>query len=252
MRRKKIVAIALTLLMVIGMIFSFCACTISNKEFESGYFICKYVMEDGKKVGVCILELTELGQEQEILVIPKKINNLPVRQIGRQASFTSRNRYIQSDKLRKIYLLNSVCIYEAVMRISENNDLPIDVVVMIEDIFEDAANFVMISYTIEAQYYASINSNEIEVINWRTDDRRTIKVAKTNIFFHNNYDTDNEVYWTDIINENPYNRIPQNPDRKGYCFMGWYTEKECVNKWDEKFILNSNEELHLYAKWIKI
>ena len=230
-------------------VLSFCACTISNKEFESGYFICKYVMEDGKKVGVCILELTELGQEQEILVIPKKINNLPVKEIGRRSSFTSPKRCVQSDKLRKLYVLNHLVVHTDIGSITENNELPLEVIIMYNNIV-DAEDFAFISYKRPiVQYFANIEEDRKKIYYRLLDEY--YELVRCNVFFHNNYEIEKEVYWIDIINEKKVNMVPPQPKREKFNFTGWYTEKECVNEWNEKFILNSDNELHLYAKWIE-
>ena len=52
--------------------------------------------------------------------------------------------------------------------------------------------------------------------------------------------------------------VPPEPTRKGYKFAGWYTEKDCVNKWDFDNVptVSNNDddsffEFALYAKWTK-
>ena len=66
-----------------------------------------------------------------------------------------------------------------------------------------------------------------------------------------------EYYYVDNIEAgSTIQNIPPNPTRTGYKFGGWYTEKECVNKWDfDNFPPISDDdqtfvEFTLYAKWI--
>lgn len=56
--------------------------------------------------------------------------------------------------------------------------------------------------------------------------------------------------------------IPENPEREGYAFGGWFKEAGCINKWDfdedtlpERKLDEEGREIYqetrLYAKWIK-
>jgi len=74
-----------------------------NPVIETDYFVVQLRQADGHAI---VLELTELGKQQEVLAIPSHIRDLPVRQIG----FDSLNMwggyffYISSENLRKIYI----------------------------------------------------------------------------------------------------------------------------------------------------
>ena len=93
-----------------------------------------------------------------------------------------------------------------------------------------------------------------------------------NVEFHWNYENSpqEDYYWIDDIeNGELIEEIPPIPEREGYTFSGWYTEKECINEfsfstpiskmdidWEE--LLNSRQQVpdeyvtSLYAKWIVI
>ena len=85
-----------------------------------------------------------------------------------------------------------------------------------------------------------------------------------NISYMYNYETaENEgYYWVDNFDYGTrIEYIPENPEREGYTFDGWYKEPECVTRWDfERDTLpiqqlNADgeevyQETKLYAKWI--
>ena len=82
-----------------------------------------------------------------------------------------------------------------------------------------------------------------------------------NVVYYLNDDIEDSYFVDDCDNEKIVN-IPTDPIRDGYKFMGWYKEKECINKWDfendivpEKQYDENNEyifiETSLYAKWEK-
>ncbi len=93
-----------------------------------------------------------------------------------------------------------------------------------------------------------------------------------NVEFHWNYENSpqEDYYWIDDIeNGELIEEIPPIPEREGYSFGGWYTEKECINEfsfstpiskmdinWEE--LLNSRQQVpdeyvtSLYAKWLKL
>lgn len=55
----------------------------------------------------------------------------------------------------------------------------------------------------------------------------------TNIFDPKKPWTTNGYYWMDNIEKDTQiTFIPEDPTRDGYTFEGWYTEPECINKWD--------------------
>lgn len=62
------------------------------------------------------------------------------------------------------------------------------------------------------------------------------RVLCSNVEFHLNYDTDNEVFWIDIYDEGDLIKKHYGGEyelsREGYVFAGWHTEPECINKWD--------------------
>ena len=83
-KSKKICAIALSLtLMIISILMTGCSC-IGIRLYEDGYYI--YSLNRQRPV-VMIVGLTDLGREQETLIIPKYIDNYEVVLIGGRDSF---------------------------------------------------------------------------------------------------------------------------------------------------------------------
>lgn len=67
-----------------------------------------------------------------------------------------------------------------------------------------------------------------------------------------------EYYYIDYVEYGKtIENIPPEPTVKGYKFNGWYTEADCINKWNFENTLSHLDkdedfnELCLYAKWIK-
>ena len=76
--------------------------------------------------------------------------------------------------------------------------------------------------------------------------------VEPNIYFYNNTsEEDEDIYWIDHNDNGETLFTPYEPYNEGKTFLGWYTEKECINEWnfDTKIDLGENEVLNLYAKW---
>lgn len=50
--------------------------------------------------------------------------------------------------------------------------------------------------------------------------------------------------------ESGYYRIPEDPTRDGYVFLGWYTDAECTESFDFSQAISCDTVL--YAKWVKV
>jgi uncharacterized repeat protein (TIGR02543 family) len=81
-------------------------------------------------------------------------------------------------------------------------------------------------------------------------------IKKANISYRLNAEDLAEYYYVDYVDYGEkITNIPPEPERYGYTFDGWYTESDCITKWnfntptqtladDQDFM-----ELKLYAKW---
>ena len=220
-----------------------------KKIFETEYFRCiHYEWVET----VTILELTEKGKEQEILVIPEEINGMKVDHIG--GKLRDEKGYIQrmsdlrlqSEKVKKVYAKNTELVDHTSNFKSEQE---IDFVIIAER-EEDIKNMIgafypNIRHYPHLKYYGSILQDE-EIWNDR-------KIEKCNTFFHKNTQIEQEIYWLDMIKDGAIYQKPEDPKREGYTFDGWFHEENCVNEWNGEYVLpEGQEELHLYAKWTKV
>ncbi|HEY8443249.1 MAG TPA: InlB B-repeat-containing protein [Clostridia bacterium] len=224
----------------------------SDKEYSYGYYLYRYSYNEYGETRVRITGLTEAGKEQEILIIPEKINDIKVEEI----SSGSKKAWI-SNKLKKLYLPKNYLYctsfsgcpnLEAVIIINfEKNDY------LCEDLSIWSSFSGIYCYYPADAYFSKREEN-------RQEAARPANVA----FVYNYENAPNNIYWVDIV---PYgakiNFIPEDPQREGYRFVGWYKEPECINKWDfeidsvpEALLDDEGEEIfqekRLYAKWDRI
>lgn len=90
-------------------------------------------------------------------------------------------------------------------------------------------------------------SNNSAVSYTVTNDIATIYEAKEFVNFNLN-GSDAQID-TQIVDKNGKATQPTDPTRNGYTFMGWYTDKECLTKFD--FNTPITADITLYAKWVK-
>jgi len=104
------------------MLLSFSACS-GNKIVETDYF---RVELNKKEKYAIVLELTDLGKEQEILAIPMFVEGLPVKQVGGTPRLNLLGIVFElySDNLKKIYVPGSVeCIIPGALKIPSDGEI---------------------------------------------------------------------------------------------------------------------------------
>lgn len=245
---KKILSIALAAMVLSAVCVGFSGCKERYKEFKTDYFICREFSNRIK-----IPELTELGKEQEILIVPETIRGKPVVSLEDEAvvylgGSQSYSNW-QSDKLEKLFLTrvnvaplekNLLTNLHEIYIIGASKERTINL--------PDSQFFVYVP-----NVYDTIFQNEY------------LKFFTANIGYFYNYENspNNNYYW---IGHYAYGETitftPPPPERKGYAFSGWYKEIGCINEWNfntdrlPSLLINEDgntvyQELKLYAKWIK-
>jgi len=204
------------------------ACIIDGNEIvETDYFRVELYEKDGYAI---VLELTELGKEQEILAVPMFVEGLPVKQIGRHRGGMWSSDYVfDSANIKKLYIPHSV---ERIWK----GYLGIGTVVV--------ANLV----DLPDLYFAEVSYSKKVHINYSYD----IPIAlRPNVNFMYNYDgsPNQGYYWIDYVAGEDLYLLPPAPIRENYSFAGWYLESGCITPWNEQMPQSAAEELNLFAKW---
>ncbi|MDD3382615.1 MAG: InlB B-repeat-containing protein [Bacilli bacterium] len=214
-----------------------------NVVVETDYFYVQLVRNEVEPFAR-ILELTELGKEQEILVIPDKVEGLTVTQIGFK-QWPKTFFGIDSTNLKKVYV-------------------PVTVENILENTFYECTNleeFVVLSVPKKPGNVTTISSANVQVKVIFSDPLQENKIIVTsgsggfnilvNLVFHYNYtDAPNSgIYWFDYITGSNLYRLPVDPIKTDTTFTGWYIDEECSIEWDEELPSSENEIIELYAGW---
>ena len=214
-----------------------------NVVVETDYFYVQLMIKDVTEPCALILELTDLGKEQEIIVIPEYLEGLPVRWIGRDL-WPSIRWGFESENLKKVYV-------------------PATVNYIQESAFSECTNleeFVMLSVPINSDMpdLWSRGGQATIILSNPLQENRLIAVLKpenitlpVNLIFHYNYtDAPNSgIHWFDFITGSNLYVLPGDPIKEDSIFTGWYIDEECSTEWDEVLPLSETEILELYAGW---
>ena len=261
--KNKIFAIILCL------VFALPLCGCKKKGDLSSWIredvLFKYQLLDGfcapcgdKSPHIAIIDLTEKGMQEEVLIVPEFINGYPVKHIRTNALVWGGYGQINSEKLKRFYV-----IYH-------------------QNFYDDDVRSFFNGYDVDSNTYSNPKLERVIIRYGQLDGTPTLGVAydrklnlsgelvwgiphQTNISYWSNFDGNEvEPYWVDDFDYGGYIKyIPESPARDGYMFDGWYKEKECINKWDyetdtlpEKKETEGGgiiyQETKLYAKWIEI
>ncbi len=211
-------------------------------EFEYGDFICR----EWFKGVISILDLSEQGKKKRVIIVPEKINGLPVGEIADHSMWTGAQW--ESRHLEKIYLPKALPVEHTALVYCEN----------LYAIFILKSQGKSYHQSYKQLFYT--NKNVYDEVYTTSVFGRPANVA----YYYNDGRTENYgCYWLDNV---PYGSLldvlpPENPVSKGKRFAGWFNEPECINAWDfekdttpaEKLDEDGNviyQETALYAKWI--
>ena len=255
-----------------------------------------YVYAINKKINAyLIVDLSAEGKQKETIVLPNTVNQKNIGFGGWGGGFSGyklvRSKFITSN-MKKLLIENLIKKNGG----SYNNTVR-NLVACVE--FENKENYekkfklIINCYgfqyiaTIEA-HYNNINYMRLKLYNEKiyehidylknvlgedySFERDINYLRPANVEFHWNYENSpqEDYYWIDDIEDGELiEEIPPIPEREGYTFGGWYTEKECINEfsfstpiskmdidWEELY--NSRQQVpdeyvtSLYAKWIVI
>ena len=215
-----------------------------NVVVETDYFYVQLMIKDVTEPCALILELTDLGKEQEIIVIPEYLEGLPVRWIGRDL-WPSIRWGFESENLKKVYVPATVNYIERAAFIKCIN----------------LEEFVVLSVPLGPGNLPNLWSTGGQatiIYSYPLMENRLIAAQKSvgitipvNLVFYYNYtDAPNSgIYWFDFITGSNLYILPDDPIKEDSTFTGWYIDEECSIEWDEVLPSSEAEILELYAGW---
>jgi len=282
--KKRISVLGIAFVMLFSVVGIMGGCTSVQSE---GYFLYT-IRTVGNESVVEVFGLTELGRQQQQLIIPTTIGGRRVAWIGAYPTFSLGFGFDfhpgdHSDFVFRSYNLERLFL-KRYMHLANNTSS--------KHMFSSAPNlrgvFIIdaptawnesTSYTNNYNLYRVLNNNvwngEIEewvcsgvfiylsYIHYQhiSSTHSIIKPANVTYFF--NYDTakNHGVHWIDDVDHGELICFaPPIPQREGYRFVAWYKESEIINRWD--FNINRLPErklddkgsivfqsTRLYAKW---
>ena len=181
-----------------------------KRIFETEYFRCiNYEGEDT----VTILELTELGKQQEVLVIPETIRGYKVVELaGSIKGWTygpvQRESYIiHLDNLKKLYLSAKIMTVSSKHSFSYSRNLII--------VSQDEQEVLLKRGVFPDCVMVSLNDNGFT------------EYRKANVEYFLNIAGEKKPYWIDYIDKDRNEfLLPDIPKRDGYRFVCWCTDKD--------------------------
>jgi hypothetical protein len=204
---------------------------------------------------VSIIGFSEQGKIRKEITFPEYIKDIPVLEIG-HVNFKNQMGDFESDNLEIIYL-------------TKQFDFPV------KDMFYKCPNLKKMIFLPDQEFVfdeykhlsQAINMNEtiryIHIIG--NSSQSEVVVDEDSLYWEANvvfnFNADGKIYFFDFYDGTVIEYIPQSPIRKGYIFLGWYKEKECIHEWNFEnevipaLIFDSKTQKYkynktmLYAKW---
>ena len=238
---KMIVTLLSLLLLLTSVgILSGCLTESDKRRFDTELFKCMY-NEDN--TGVIILELTEKGKEQEILVIPKEINNFPVVQLGGVTGYPNWWHLLESQTAKKVYFPFSLVGIGIVKMLSFPNATVVVMGLSAEKNRDDLV-YIYTRDLIECKRYVFDYFVDKEKIkNLKGNDSNRVDLCENaNVQFIWN----EEVRYIDYIADGEIYLLPEAYDAS-LDVTNWYLDEKYEHLWDGNY-LASDKVLYLYGK----
>ena len=225
---------------VIGMVAVLLASVLTGcGEKKAGEYFEYEIMGEKENRYIRIMELTELGKEQEYIIIPGEIDGIKVTRLGGAYFYGAWD----SEKLKKVYVASY------------------DEIVTGDNFFDGCVN-------LEKKillFVPTIGGYRKHGTTYRRNVATIYDYSPANVSFRYNYAgaPNDGFYWIDDLDDELIGYIPPAPEREGYMFGGWYKEPACINAWnfavdkipaqlrDEDRTYIEYKETCLYAQWIE-
>ena len=262
--KKRLVCITLVILFA----FSFSGCvgpTLTHPkdyygEREVGDFLVFFDSDDT----CAVMGTTEQGNTKRFLIIPQQIEDSLVDTFGKPKIMGVSEPTIESDVLEKVFVESEEMSFFSLWYKTY------------------CPNFKKIVCLKECAHEPRIESTIWDTffyypryISEKYSSGYSFHLNPANVSYDYNYEgaENNGYYWVDDCDYGgKIEFIPEDPEREGYEFGGWYKEADCINKWDfeadtlPEEVTQSGETIEngemiptvevvyqetiLYAKWI--
>ncbi len=267
---KKIMCI-LVLLLNFGIVTS---CDRNTEPVDDNIYLEHLILRQRNDGYYQIIGLTEKGEQAKTLIFPSLYNGIPVIGVG---IVTKRMGFSQFDSIDEYYygyvevpnrmdISNTETIYfcshHGNRLFFENQSDNFKKCVYMNDLYfnrDIMPELPTLDYG--TPYFTWGSDKNINVFSKKEyekiDDVDKGNCVSANIeFYYNITASDERLYWIDYEKHQTLIFEPPFPTLEGREFVGWYTEPECINKWDfnenmieESTDLNNMVQLKLYAKW---
>ena len=263
--KKRWFMVALSMIVCSMFLLSGCKIGKSREIVEDIYFY--YDISRGEGVAH-LAGLTELGKQQKNLVVPKLIGDgRKVISLSSGGTLLEPIGELDSAVLEALYVIPSVEIalvntfyacraLRKIIFINTDGWTKFDADNEHKD-YNKMNNFPMIfisSFHYDAKRYDGKNK-------FKTYYGFDFYFSNCNYFYNYDGAENDGYYWSDNYDYGEkITYVPQNPEREGYIFGGWFKEPECVNVWnfdtdtlpEAKYNEEGEalyQETRLYAKW---
>lgn len=250
---KKIIKIVFILIIV----FTLSSCVTSNggKTYVSGDFKYKINSNSGE---IMLIGFSDEGKTKETIVLPTMIGKRKVTTIGYLIDFMldDGNGTWHGDfsgaSFKKLYIHSFINKAKNLNEMNLINGVDLTIVkVYLPKVLSSTL------MTAKEEYIHNFYLPKTAKIGY--EDYAYNRYNNANVVYYLNDDT-NDTFFVDDCDGTKVNVIPPDPYREGYKFLGWYKEKETINKFDfEKDIIPSKQydssnnyifnETSIYAKW---
>lgn len=227
-----------------------------RKVYTSGDFTYKTFGNKDSKWAE-ITGLSEQGLTKEVIIIPDTIDGLRVSSVEDRSLFgDNAHLHFKSDALKKVYFANANIFCDKNVFFYCTN---LTQIILLNCLEWDSINEIFVGENSPIDYYMMPTYMYKEIYELRRqDDSQWVEKNNwhaANVTYYYNYfgASNGGCYWLDQAEAGqPIKFIPPEPERRGAKFEGWYTEKECVNKWSFfTDVMPESGELNLYAKWTR-
>lgn len=248
--KKRWIVIALSMIVCSMFLLSGC----KEKIYTSGDFIYRV---NGDRF---FLEgLSEQGKQKETIVIPKEIDGYTVDHYTYLYGLSYRGNF-ESENLRQIYIIPNVSMYKVNCDFMPN----LNKIILIgtrnkeDEVIVYSQDHSVQVYLSSIENYNDFYSDETGCLGGLI---RYLWLSNCNYFYNYEGAENDGYYWSDNYDYGEkITYVPQNPEREGYIFGGWYQEPECINAWvfdrdtlpEAKYNEDGEalyQETRLYAKW---